>query len=122
MILQSHSHVMWYNIVMKLSSRSRDTRYSLYGGPTGLRKAGTVSFFNAMWMLSAAILLLNEYELIRIIDDIFKKLRISTVIKINNRKVLAGIAEYIGESDRIIDITVAIDKLDKIGLRMLIQN
>jgi histidyl-tRNA synthetase len=60
--------------------------------------------------------LLNEYELIRIIDDIFKKLRISTVIKINNRKVLAGIAEFIGESDRIIDITVAIDKLDKIGI------
>ena len=60
--------------------------------------------------------LLNEYELIRIIDDIFKILRISTIIKINNRKVLAGIAAYIGESDRIIDITVAIDKLDKIGI------
>jgi histidyl-tRNA synthetase len=60
--------------------------------------------------------LLNEYELIRIIDDIFRKLKISKIIKINNRKVLAGIAEYIGESDRIIDITVAIDKLDKIGL------
>jgi len=60
--------------------------------------------------------LLNEYELIRIIDDIFRKLRISKIIKINNRKVLAGIAGYIGESDRIIDITVAIDKLDKIGL------
>ena len=59
--------------------------------------------------------LLNEYELIRIIDDIFKALKISTVIKINNRKVLAGIADYIGESDRIIDITVAIDKFDKIG-------
>jgi histidyl-tRNA synthetase len=60
--------------------------------------------------------LLNEYELIRIIDDIFKKLRISTVIKINNRKVLAGIAAYIGESDRIIDITVAIDKIEKMGI------
>jgi len=60
--------------------------------------------------------LLNEYELIRIIDDIFKRFRISTVIKINNRKVLAGIAEIIGESARIIDITVAIDKLDKIGV------
>ena len=60
--------------------------------------------------------LLNEYELIKIIDDIFDKLRISTVIKINNRKVLAGIAEYIGELERIVDITVAIDKLDKIGL------
>ena len=60
--------------------------------------------------------LLNEYELIRITDDIFKIFRISAVIKINNRKVLAGIADYIGESDRIIDITVAIDKLDKIGI------
>jgi histidyl-tRNA synthetase len=60
--------------------------------------------------------LLNEYELIKIIDEIFKKLRISTVIKMNNRKILAGIADFIGESGRIIDITVAIDKLDKIGV------
>jgi len=60
--------------------------------------------------------LLNEYELIRIIDDIFKKLKIPTVIKINNRKVLAGIADFIGETDRIVDITVAIDKIDKIGI------
>jgi histidyl-tRNA synthetase len=60
--------------------------------------------------------LLNEYELIRIIDDVFDKLRISTVVKINNRKILAGIADFIGESSRIIDITVAIDKLDKIGI------
>src|SRR5450759_1042601 len=59
--------------------------------------------------------LLNEYELIKIIDNIFKRFGIATIVKINNRKVLAGIAEYIGESDRIIDITVAIDKLDKIG-------
>ena len=59
--------------------------------------------------------LLNEYELIRIIDDIFRKLGIATIIKINNRKVLAGIAEYIGESERITDITVALDKFDKIG-------
>ena len=60
--------------------------------------------------------LLNEYELIKIIDDIFKRFRIATVIKINNRKILAGIAEFIGESDRIIDITVAIDKIEKIGI------
>ncbi len=59
--------------------------------------------------------LLNEYELIKIIDDVFRKLRISTVIKINNRKILAGIASYIGAADRIIDITVALDKFDKIG-------
>ncbi|WP_053188320.1 histidine--tRNA ligase [Sunxiuqinia dokdonensis] len=60
--------------------------------------------------------LLNELELVQIINDVFNQLRINTVVKINNRKILAGIAETIGESDRIIDITVAIDKLDKIGL------
>jgi len=60
--------------------------------------------------------LLNEYELIKIVDDIFRILKIATVIRINNRKVLSGIAEYIGEADRITDITVAIDKIDKIGI------
>ena len=60
--------------------------------------------------------LLNELELVQIIDNVFRRLQINTVVKINNRKILAGIAEAIGESDRIIDITVAIDKLDKIGL------
>jgi histidyl-tRNA synthetase len=60
--------------------------------------------------------LLNEYELIRIIDDIFGKLGISIDIKINNRKILSGIAEIIGESEKLTDITVAIDKLDKIGI------
>lgn len=60
--------------------------------------------------------LLNEYELIRIIDDIFRDLGIAIVIKINNRKILSGIAEIIGESGRITDITVAIDKLEKIGI------
>ena len=60
--------------------------------------------------------LLNELELVQIINDVFTKLTINTVVKINNRKILAGIAETIGEADRIVDITVAIDKLDKIGL------
>jgi len=60
--------------------------------------------------------LLNEYELVKIVDDIFKRLKIATVIKINNRKVLSGIADYIGEAARITDITIAIDKLDKIGI------
>jgi histidyl-tRNA synthetase len=60
--------------------------------------------------------LLNEVELVQIIDDVFTRLKINTIVKINNRKILAGIAEVIGENDRIIDITVAIDKLDKIGL------
>ncbi len=59
--------------------------------------------------------LLNEYELIRIIDEIFAKLKINVVTKVNNRKLLAGIAEYIGEENKIIDITIAIDKLEKIG-------
>ena len=60
--------------------------------------------------------LLNEFELVQIISDVFTRLRVNTVVKINNRKILAGIAETIGEADRIVDITVAIDKLDKIGL------
>ncbi len=60
--------------------------------------------------------LLNEAELVQIIDDIFTRLGIKTVTRINNRKVLAGIAEMIGYSDKITDITVAIDKMEKIGL------
>ena len=60
--------------------------------------------------------LLNEVELIQIIDTVFKRFGIRVQIKINNRKILTGIAEYIGEADKIVDITVAIDKLDKIGI------
>ncbi|MBE0679974.1 MAG: histidine--tRNA ligase [Bacteroidales bacterium] len=60
--------------------------------------------------------LLNEFELVKIIDRVFSDLNIRVVIKINNRKILAGIAEMAGAGERITDITVAIDKLDKIGL------
>ena len=60
--------------------------------------------------------LINEVELIQMIDHVFGKLNIRVAIKLNNRKVLAGIAEVIGEPERIIDITVAIDKIEKIGL------
>ena len=60
--------------------------------------------------------LLNEVELVQIIDTVFIKFGINVQIKLNNRKILAGIAEYIGQPDKIIDITVAIDKLDKIGV------
>lgn len=60
--------------------------------------------------------LLNEVELIQIVDEVYRRLNISVTLKINNRKILAGIAETIGEANRIVDITVAIDKLDKIGL------
>lgn len=60
--------------------------------------------------------LINEAELLIMADEIFNLLNIEVVIKINNRKILSGIAELIGHSDKIIDITVAIDKLDKIGL------
>jgi len=60
--------------------------------------------------------LLNEVELIQIVDEVFRRLNINVVLKLNNRKILSGIAETIGEIDRIVDITVAIDKLDKIGL------
>ncbi len=60
--------------------------------------------------------LVNEVELLQLIDEVFKRLGIRIVIKLNNRKVLAGIAEVIGEPERLTDITVAIDKIDKIGL------
>ena len=60
--------------------------------------------------------LLNEVELVQMIDTVFQKFGIRVSIKINNRKILSGIAEIIGEADKIVDITVAIDKLDKIGL------
>ncbi|HNO09062.1 MAG TPA: ATP phosphoribosyltransferase regulatory subunit, partial [Methanoregulaceae archaeon] len=59
--------------------------------------------------------LLNEAELVRIIDRIFSELGINIIIKINNRKILAGIAEIAGAGERITDITVAIDKIEKIG-------
>ncbi len=60
--------------------------------------------------------LLNELELVQMIDMVFGKLGVSVTVKINNRKVLAGIAEMVGAPDKLVDITVAIDKLDKIGL------
>lgn len=60
--------------------------------------------------------LINEVELMQIVDTVFNRFGIKVCIKINNRKILTGIAEMIGEAERIVDITVAIDKLDKIGL------
>ena len=60
--------------------------------------------------------LLNEVELIQIMDTVFQRLGIRVQIKINNRKLLSGIAEVVGAADKIVDITVAIDKLDKIGI------
>lgn len=60
--------------------------------------------------------LLNELELIQIVDEVYRRLKINVVLKINNRKILSGIAEIIGEAEKITDITVAIDKMDKIGL------
>ena len=60
--------------------------------------------------------LLNEVELMQIVDEVFRRLGIRVEIKINNRKILTGIAEVIGAADKIVDITVAIDKLDKIGI------
>ncbi|MBQ1932550.1 MAG: histidine--tRNA ligase [Muribaculaceae bacterium] len=60
--------------------------------------------------------LINEIELLQLIDEVFSRLKINITIKLNNRKILAGIAELIGAPEKIIDITVAIDKIDKIGI------
>ncbi len=64
--------------------------------------------------------LLNEFELIRIMDQVFLELGLKVVIQLNNRKVLAGIVEVIGEPERMIDVTVAIDKLEKVGMEKVI--
>ena len=60
--------------------------------------------------------LLHELELVQMIDEVFRRLQVAVTVKINNRKILAGIANMIGSPDKLTDITVAIDKLDKIGL------
>lgn len=60
--------------------------------------------------------LFNELELIQIIEEVFCRLKVNVCIKINNRKILSGIAEYIGEPEKLTDITTAIDKIDKIGI------
>ena len=65
--------------------------------------------------------LLNEVELMQIVDTVFTRFGVRVQIKINNRKILTGIAEVIGAADKIVDITVAIDKLDKIGLENVNQ-
>lgn len=65
--------------------------------------------------------LLNEVELIQIIDEVFTSLGIKSIVKINNRKILAGIAAYIGSPDKLNDVTTALDKLDKTGRDKVIQ-
>jgi histidyl-tRNA synthetase len=65
--------------------------------------------------------LFNEADLVYIIDEVFKKLGLRVRIKLNNRKILAGIADYIGQPDKIADITVAIDKIEKIGIEAVNQ-
>lgn len=65
--------------------------------------------------------LLNEVELLQIIEEVFKALKVNITVKLNNRKILAGISEVIGEPERLTDITVAIDKIEKIGLEKVIS-
>ena len=84
--------------------------------PIDLRKAVFASFFQCDADVVGSPSLLYEVELIQLYDTVFTELKLPTIIKLNNRKVLSGIAEVIGEGDKLIDITVAIDKLDKIGL------
>ncbi len=60
--------------------------------------------------------MLNELELVQIVDEVFAQMGIRVVVKINNRKILSGLAEVTGQQDKLTDITVAIDKIDKIGL------
>lgn len=76
--------------------------------------------YREFWQCDADVVgsesLLNEIELLSLLDYVYSKFDIRVAIKLNNRKILSGVAEIIGESDKIVDITVAIDKIDKIGL------
>ncbi|MCX6189908.1 MAG: HisS family protein [Bacteroidetes bacterium] len=76
--------------------------------------------FREFWQCDADVIgsdsLLNEVDLISIYAEVFKLLQVDVTIKINNRKILFGIAEYLGESGKLIDLTVAIDKLEKVGV------
>jgi len=65
--------------------------------------------------------LLNELELVQLVDSVFQKLEIAVRIKFNNRKILSGIAEYIGYPDKIVDITIAIDKFEKVGMEKVLE-
>lgn len=65
--------------------------------------------------------MLNEAELVKMVDGVFKDLGLNVIIRLNNRKILAGLAEYIGHADKLTDITVALDKLDKIGWESVTQ-
>ena len=77
---------------------------------------GVIGIFQCDADIIGSDSLLNEVELLQMIDEVFKRLNIRIITKLNNRKILSGIAEIIGEADKITDITVAIDKLEKIGL------
>ena len=97
-------------------SRSDATRSNPSGGPTGRRKAATADSTNATQAIVGGYFLINGLELASIYRTAFRHLGIPIEIKVNNRKILAALAEVCGGAGKMTDITVAIDKLDKIGL------
>ena len=86
------------------------------GAPTRPQKGRYREFYQFDADMIVSDSLLNELELVQMIDLVFQRLGIAITVKINNRKILAGIADMVGAPDKLTDITVAIDKLDKIGL------
>ena len=101
---------------MKLRFLLKDIKYNQFGEQIDHRKDVLESFFNVMQMLLEVNHLWQEVEFVQLYDTVFTKLGLAgTTIKINNRKILSGIAEVIGAQDKLIDFTVALDKLDKIG-------
>ena len=105
-------------IVKSSNCRSNAIRFSPFGRADRPQKGRYREFYQCDADVVGSDSLLNEVELMQIIDTVFTEFGIRVQIKINNRKILTGIAEVIGEKDKIVDITVAIDKLDKIGLDM----
>lgn len=107
---------MSYSIREKYPSRSSVTRSSPSGGADRPQKGRYREFYQCDVDVIGSRSLLCEVDLVEIVAKVFQRLGIRVTLKVNNRKILYGIAETIGHADKMIDITVAIDKLEKIGL------
>ena len=106
---------MWFSIVMRLAFPFKRYQIQPVWRADRPQKGRYREFFQCDVDVIGSDSLLNEFELIQIIDDVFRRLKVNIRIKLNNRKILAGIAEYAGMPEKLTDITVAIDKYEKVG-------
>ena len=104
-------------VKMKLTFHLNGIKFSQFGEQTDHNMEGTKSFISVMLILLVADSLLNEADLVRIFDEVLTSLKLEgVVIKLNNRKILSGLAQWIGKEDDLTNLTISIDKLDKVGV------